>query len=357
MSIEADPEVRALRMMAGEYDFHAIDGIARLPLMLQNQGRGDYKVLQWRTAGDSDVKFFVNQTYDGDAEIAKWLTTKDFRVALSLGINREEIIEILWAGLGEPTGVVPYRGPYAAAGREFSKKWALYDPVKANALLDGIGLDKRDSDGFRLRTDNGERLVISLLHPGGNWTGMPLGALAENISVQLAKSIGIQLDAPGVGSDAFWRIGGANEGQLSTWAGATGAAHIAPHGLLPFSPNTAWGVQWAHYFHSGGERGWEPSCTAGPQAPQPSSCDAKKSFDAYALAKADIDAGIPALIEVMKNVSEEVYVIPLIGNSPALFGLHIVHNRMGNVRVQDNFIEPTTRYPPRAAYAAQWYIK
>ena len=30
-------------------------------------------------------------------------------------------------------------------------------------MLDGLGLTKKDSDGYRLRTDNGQRLVIQLL--------------------------------------------------------------------------------------------------------------------------------------------------------------------------------------------------
>ena len=39
--------------------------------------------------------------------------------------------------------------------------FAEYDPDRANALLDEIGLDQRDSDGFRLGPD-GETLFINM---------------------------------------------------------------------------------------------------------------------------------------------------------------------------------------------------
>ena len=38
--------------------------------------------------------------------------------------------------------------------------WATLDLKQANEMLDKIGLDKKDGEGFRLRTDNGQRLRI-----------------------------------------------------------------------------------------------------------------------------------------------------------------------------------------------------
>ena len=40
---------------------------------------------------------------------------------------------------------------------EYGQAWAQYDPDLANQLLDEMGLDQRDADGFRLRPD-GEKL-------------------------------------------------------------------------------------------------------------------------------------------------------------------------------------------------------
>ena len=52
--------------------------------------------------------------------------------------------------------------PIASAYKEeFAKAYIEYDPDLANQLLDEMGLDKRDSEGFRLRPD-GRRLSITI---------------------------------------------------------------------------------------------------------------------------------------------------------------------------------------------------
>ena len=35
----------------------------------------------------------MNQTYTDDPEIAKWITNRDFRRALSLGVDRDDLNE------------------------------------------------------------------------------------------------------------------------------------------------------------------------------------------------------------------------------------------------------------------------
>src|SRR5207253_1048024 len=47
-------------------------------------------------------------------------------------------------------------------GPEWRTKWSTLDLAAANKKLDEIGLAKKDRDGFRVRTDNGQRLVIQI---------------------------------------------------------------------------------------------------------------------------------------------------------------------------------------------------
>ena len=42
----------------------------------------------------------LNLAFDADPEIGKWLTNVDFRRALSLGIDRDQINEAFFLGLG-----------------------------------------------------------------------------------------------------------------------------------------------------------------------------------------------------------------------------------------------------------------
>ncbi len=143
-------EVINLRAMAGEYDEQErhID-LGKLPVLLDNQEKGNYKVhLDLGFAG-SDFMFHVNQSYTGDAEVRKWLTNADFRRALALGIDRDQLNETFWLGVGTPGSPAPGETMPQSPGPEWRKKWSVLDVAQANALLDKIGLAKKDADGFR----------------------------------------------------------------------------------------------------------------------------------------------------------------------------------------------------------------
>ena len=57
-------------------------------------------------------------------------------------------------------------------------------------MLDAIGLTKRDAEGFRLRTDNGERLRIQMI---AIQAFLPYPKLSEMVADQWRK-IGVQGD-------------------------------------------------------------------------------------------------------------------------------------------------------------------
>ena len=95
----------------------------------------------------------MNQSYDADPEIAKWLRNRDFRHALALGIDRDQLNEVFWLGVGTPGSPAPDESSPYNPGPEWRKKWAVLDVKQANELLDKIGLTKKDAEGYRLRTD------------------------------------------------------------------------------------------------------------------------------------------------------------------------------------------------------------
>ena len=103
----------------------------------------------------------LNQTYKADPDIGKLMATKEFRVALSHAINRDQIKESVFLGLGEPRQGVPSPGHPYYPGDPVAHKYVEYKPDEANKLLDGLGLTKRDGDGTRM-TAGGKRVVLEL---------------------------------------------------------------------------------------------------------------------------------------------------------------------------------------------------
>src|SRR5260370_42146203 len=80
-----------------------------------------------------------------------------------MSIGRDQKNETLWLGLATPGSRAPAEVMPESPGPEWRNKWSTLDVAAANKLLDGLGLTKKDSEGFRLRTDNGRRLIIELL--------------------------------------------------------------------------------------------------------------------------------------------------------------------------------------------------
>ena len=74
-------------------------------------------------------------------------------------------------------------------GREYRKLWSTHDPKTANAMLDKIGLNRKDGEGYRLRTDGKGRLRIEVTTYLGF---MPFTQIAEMIKQQW-RTIGIQV--------------------------------------------------------------------------------------------------------------------------------------------------------------------
>ncbi|MDE0204428.1 MAG: ABC transporter substrate-binding protein, partial [Candidatus Tectomicrobia bacterium] len=150
LTLAENLEVLNLRAIAGEYDFQArhID-LNKLPVFLDNQHRGDYTVSLDPADIGCDACLFVNQTYDADPEIASWLQSREFRIALSHGIDREQLNEAFWLGIGTAgSQVLAESSPYFP-GPEYRTMHSTYNPELASKMLDDLGLTNRDSEGYR----------------------------------------------------------------------------------------------------------------------------------------------------------------------------------------------------------------
>lgn len=323
MTLAENLEVLNLRAIAGEYDFQArhID-VGKLPVLIENQAKGNYKVYLDPADSGCDACLFFNQTYEADPEVAKWLQNRDFRIALSLGIDRNQLNEAFWLGLGTPgTQVLAESSPYNP-GPEYRTMHSTHDPDKANKLLDGIGLKAKDAEGYRLRTDGKGRLRIELMTVGGQF--LQFTQIAEMIREQWRK-IGIQADVNEIErSLAITRIG-ANEIQGHLWQN-DGTEHFFsfPAHLFPFSPSGLGGANigplWALWFQSDGTKGKEPS------APMKELMGLwKKSFGVPEAERVAIGK------QLWRIAVEEQWAVGTVGLSPAAQGVRVVSNKMGNV--------------------------
>ena len=321
LTLAENLEVINLRAIAGEYDFQQrhLD-LGKLPVFIENQVKGNYKLHldPGDYGGDMIIKF--NLSYEADPEIAKWMNTADFRRALALGIDRDQINETFWLGTGTPSSVVPADSNKYNPGPQYRKLWATLDVKKANEMLDKAGLAKKDAEGYRLRTDGKGRLRIEIMTLGGQF--LQFTQIAEMIREQW-KKIGIDLTVQEVERSLALKRTAANEQQLGAWNN-DGSEHLFtfPLHVFPFeiAAVSSSGPLYARWFHSAGTQGKEPPARMKELM--------EKFKKAYGVPEAErIQLGK----EVWKIAAEEVYIIGVIGMGPASMGVRVAKTNMGNV--------------------------
>ncbi len=161
-------EATLFRVLNGESDGPNTKGmsIQFLPVFHQNMVKGDFSITTRRSLSGNDATFTVQQDFQGDDEWARLLRTKDFRIAMSLAMDRVAINEIQYLGLGVPMNPVPHpQTPYYPG-----PEWTTLDAVprdlpRANQLMEKMGYTK-NADGIYNRLDGTGELGFAWYNSG-----------------------------------------------------------------------------------------------------------------------------------------------------------------------------------------------
>ena len=233
-----------LRIANGEVDFrYQLGGISAKPILVENAEKSGIKVFDIEQDWGPIVELGWNLNTENET-LRKVVNEKDFRIAMSLGINREEINEGVFLGLSEPYQMAP-RPETSLYDPDFAKMHTEYDPARANTILDNLGLDKRDNSGFRLM-ENGERLSF-ILHFNNNQNAW-IGEVYEYIRTHW-QEIGVELILSP--SKTVGQI--RNSGDFDFWAqtGPNNWIFLNPKGFIPvnssyFVDGGRWTAYWKY---------------------------------------------------------------------------------------------------------------
>jgi peptide/nickel transport system substrate-binding protein len=181
--------VALFRAMNGEEDGRtSYFQLNEVPLYNANMEKGDYSIYHWPSTGGQDAGLLISQYYNSDPELGKLLRTKKFRHALSHAIDREVINDVAFLGIGTIQTWVPHPSTPYYPGPEVGQLHISYDPDAADTMLDALGLDTRDSEGWRLM-ENGERLKLWFTI-GGTSEDLIIAELVE----PMWEEVGIQTE-------------------------------------------------------------------------------------------------------------------------------------------------------------------
>ena len=224
-----DIEMISVKVLAGEADFvRESAALVNMPLYRENEEAGGFKaLLNYMHVNPTDI--FFNLSYDDDdwREVVQDIR---FRRAISMAIDRDEIIDSIYYGFAEPGAI---QDP-------------TFDLDAANALLDEMGMEI-GSDGYR-RAPSGNAFSI-LMELGAQAPDIvPLGELL----VEQWGELSLNVDMRRIEQSLWGTKNAANELQCTIIWTHVPLWYMGDWGL------GAWAPSWNLWRNSGGEQGEEP---------------------------------------------------------------------------------------------------
>lgn len=288
----------------GEADLQARGlSFSDAPVLKKGEKEGGYVTYLWTNGAASDIALYPNQTVN-DPVWRKLNRDVRFRRALSLSINRQAINKSLYFGMATPAAVaaLPSSPLYNA---DYAEAYASLDRQAANNLLDEVGLERRDSEGWRLLPDGrraeiivetaGERLVVTD---------------ALELVQEMWKNVGLKMIFRPLDRDILRNKAYAGESMMPVWFGwdnGVPTPDASPRALAPVDQtNFSWPA-WGQYYQTHGAAGEPPATPA-----------AKRLLNLFnRWASATTDSEKAAIWEEMLEIhADQVMAIGLVSGAP-----------------------------------------
>ena len=311
-----DREVVNLRAIAGEYEFQYRDlDLQNLPVFLEHAGKENYNIHLDPSASRMLFGCYFNLGWEGDPEISRLLRNADFRRALSLGLRRSQFSDAFYFSLASPGAAGPEAEHPEHPGESYLTLWSTYDPDRSNALLDGLGLEERDGEGYRMRSDGRGRLRIRIPAPSDRLVVPKFQMLQQQL-----EELGIAVDVPILGRTLWWEEMRANRAQITCWANPTQSVWGSqPMYVLPVDRISPIGPLFGLWFSSNGRLGKKP---ADPQI--------LRAQELYRSGRAQSARERTRIgREIWGIAIREQWMMSTVGGAPG--GVRLSHRRLGNV--------------------------
>jgi len=374
VEIVSDENVRILNCAQGRYDtgFRICGSPNDIPFLMEQAASGDYRLMRgWMNGAGAWPGYMVNQYYvegggnytpdtpERAAQIRELLRDARFRRALSLGFDRERIIDVAWSGIGTPQAatISPQSWHFASPqGQEVLKEWASmyveFDPVTANELLDELGMEI--VNGKRTLAGQPFTLTIDITDWGGSLK-VQTDAAAE-MEVQWEQNLSLDIEVlnlqgqPDVDTrtnEGFYMLRGAHISEIDIWTYPDWIFPIVNRYMFPLE---------GRYYALGKE-------TCVPVEGQPYSCGVKPEpgTPAYllqelyekGLAEPDVNKRHEIVWEAVRVIIDQgPFVIGVAGDQQMPV---IVKNHMRNI-MDFGVVGPWAPSTPGNQIASQWWI-
>lgn len=244
-------DLQVLAILNGEIDFKAQGNeLENFPTLKDGEAKGHYKVLMPEGAIGTDFAFNITHA---DPKLRAVYGDLRFRQAVSLAINRDEMNQVMYFGLGTPSQALPADLTFSTP--DDAAYMTQYDPAKANALLDEMGM-KKGGDGMRTFPDGSPFTIL--------WQYSSQFATPEFVKLMTdyLKAVGLSVNAKEITSEATRDNAKAAISDINMeWDVPFEPTLVANIDLyVPYYSDISplFGVKWKQWYNSAGKEGEEP---------------------------------------------------------------------------------------------------
>jgi len=318
--IVQDNQVMILKALGGEIDMQDrnVSDLQSKPVLADGREAGGYHFFDVvQPTENSDIITF-NQTHKNPA-LREVFQNKDFRVGLSYAINRQELIDLLYVGQGEPWQPAPHReSPFY--NEQLAKQFTEYDLDKANEHLD-LAYPDKDADGFRMGPD-GKRITFVI--ETTNDKAPHRGDLGTYL-VEAWTKVGVECVLKVEDRALQYTHMNANEHDVVIGNGVSGIGPgiiLDPRYYLPVTSEARYGAAWVKWFDPGNKG-------LGTEAEEPPEI-VKQQMDLYRQLQgtADQQQQFDLMTQIITIAVDQFYAI---GISTPPLGYGVVKNNFHNV--------------------------
>jgi len=261
----ADREATLLQVLAGEVDYvsQKYTGAAEnYSLLKSNESKGNFKIipaLQWPTAVGAILFNYSNS----DVVLRDILLEKNFRVALSIALDRDQINNILFGGAFAVQQISPPHGPpFHGEDAKFAQ-YTDYNPEMANRLLDEMGLRWDASHQHRLRPDGRPLELVMIIQERPDFDYVAMAEMYKDFWTDIGIELNIRSLASAGGAGGLFRetmLAGKYDVAIRflTFGGIPPILTALRNEAVPIDEEWHVNPPWASWVISGGTKGDRP---------------------------------------------------------------------------------------------------
>ena len=222
ITVVESTDLMNMKVISGEVDVQVAgvsESLSNYPMFAQYAEEMNYTIATSAFNEPNAMNFHINTTSVDEVK-APYLSSVDFRRALSLGLDRQTIIDTFYT-------VGPFKSEIAQTAflpgspyydEEWAKQYTEFDAETANAMLDELGMTEYGENGYR-KTANGEDFALVILCPSydAQWI-----EIAEMVASQWRENLHLDITATEVDPSLWNERMSANDFDITNLTGSNG---------------------------------------------------------------------------------------------------------------------------------------